>query len=136
MRLTILGCAMFAVLAGCEQNTFLSSSGVSSGGGSGESLVFLVQPATTQVNLAMPAIEVAAENAGVIDTTFTGAVSIGIGTNPAAGALTGTAIVDATAGVATFNTVGINVVGNGYTLVATATNEGSATSTSFNITAP
>jgi hypothetical protein len=136
MRLTILGCAVFAALVGCEQNTFFAEPSVSAGGAGGGELVFIIQPVTTDVNTSIPAMEVAAVNAGLIDTTFTGAVTLTISTNPGSGALTGTTTVDAVQGLVVFNGVGINAVGNGYSLQASAANEASTTSTGFNIVAP
>src|SRR5437773_1712685 len=64
---------------------------------------------------------------------FTGNVTLAIGTNPAGGALSGTATHAASGGVATFAGLSIDKVGTGYTL--TATGAGSTTSTAFNITA-
>lgn len=136
MRLTILGCAVFAALAGCEQNTFFAEPSVSSSGTGGGSLVFTIQPVNTQVNTSIPAMEVAVVSAGLIDTSFTGPVTLTISANPGNGSLTGVATVDATAGIVVFSGVAITAVGNGYTLEASAANETSTTSTGFNITVP
>ena len=70
---------------------------------------------------------------GSIVTTFTGAVTVALGTTTSGAVLSGTATVNAVAGVATFSTLSINKSFTGYTLVATA---GSflITSTPFNIT--
>jgi hypothetical protein len=63
-------------------------------------------------------------------------VSLAIGANPAAGALTCTSgsTVTAASGVATFTGCSISAAGNGYTLVATASPLTAATSGAFNIT--
>src|SRR5438034_884572 len=81
-----------------------------------------------------PAVQVTALDASNNTATgFTGNVTLAIGTNPAGGALSGTATHAASGGVATFAGLSIDKVGTGYTL--TATGAGSTTSTAFNITA-
>ena len=57
-----------------------------------------------------------------------------INNNPSAGTLSGTASVNAVAGVATFSDINIDNAGIGYTLDATATGLTTATSASFDIT--
>ncbi len=68
-------------------------------------------------------------------------VTLGIGTNPNTGTLTGGGQVTVVSGVATFAAVSINNVGTGYTLTATDTTGAggghpytAATSAAFNIT--
>ena len=101
-------------------------------------LRFTVQPQSTQAGLAIsPPIQVSALDAsGSIVTTFSSAITMAIGTNPAAGTLSGTLTVNATNGVATFSDLSINNAGTGYTLQATSSGLTSATSATFNITAP
>jgi len=101
-------------------------------------LVFTVQPSnTTAGSTISPAVQVAAQDdAGVTVTSFAGSITIALGTNPAGGTLSGTKIVTAVNGVATFSTLSIDRAGNGYTLVATATGLTGATSAPFNIAAP
>jgi hypothetical protein len=67
-------------------------------------------------------------------TTFTGNVTVAIGTNPGTGTLSGTLTQPAFTGVATFANLSINKAGSGYTLVATATGASDGTSLAFNIT--
>ena len=100
-------------------------------------LVFTVQPTNTVAGSTIsPAVQVAAQDdAGVTVTSFSGSITIALGTNPAGGTLSGTKIVTAVNGVATFSTLSIDNAGNGYTLVATATGLASATSAPFNIAA-
>src|SRR5439155_18023846 len=103
--------------------------------GTAATLVFTVQPTSTVAGGSItPAVEVTAHDAnGNPATGFTGNVTLPIGTNPAGGALSGTATHAASGGVATFAELSIDKVGTGYTL--TATGAGSTTSTAFNITA-
>src|SRR5205809_8135856 len=65
--------------------------------------------------------------------TATTSITLAIGTNPASGTLSGTTIVAAVNGVATFSTLSLNTAGSGYTLTASATGLTGATSTAFNI---
>ena len=82
-----------------------------------------------------PAVVVTAQDSlGVTVTSFTGLVTIGIGTNPAGGILSGTMSVAAVAGVATFATLSVDKVGTGYTLSATSSGLTGATSAAFNVT--
>ncbi|MBI1722899.1 MAG: Ig-like domain-containing protein, partial [Gemmatimonadetes bacterium] len=82
------------------------------------------QPTTTSAGAAIaPAMRVAAQDAlGNTVTSFTGTVSVALGTNLAGGTLSGTRAVAAVAGVATFADLSIDRTGVGYTLlVSTAT---------------
>ena len=99
-------------------------------------LVFTVQPSNTTVGSTIsPAVQVAAQDdAGNTVTGFTDDITIVLGTNPSGGTLSGTTTVGAVNGVATFSNLSIDKVGNGYTLVATATEPRGAISAPFNIT--
>jgi hypothetical protein len=103
--------------------------------GAGTTLSFTVQPGTTSAGAVIaPAVEVTALDAGGNTATgFVGNVTMAIGTNPSSGTLSGTKIVAAVAGVATFADLSINNLGTGYTLRATATGLTAATSLPFNI---
>ncbi len=68
-------------------------------------------------------------------TSSSASITIAIGTNPGAGALSGTATVSAVNGVATFSGLSINKSGTGYTLSATSAGLSSATSSTFTIQA-
>jgi hypothetical protein len=95
-------------------------------------LVFTVQPGTTAAGTPMPAILVTALDAqGNTATGFVGEVTVGIGTNPAGGILSGTQTVTAQDGIAGFSTLSINVAGSGYSLSATASGLTAATSATF-----
>ena len=100
-------------------------------------LVFTVQPSNAAAGAAIaPAVQVTAQDAhGNIATAFTGTVTLGLGTNPGGGTLSGTATAAAVSGVATFANVSINKAGTGYTLTAAATGVTGTTSAAFNVTA-
>jgi hypothetical protein len=102
-------------------------------------LGFTVQPSNTQFGaIITPAVQVTAADAfGNIATGFVGDVTIAIGIDGSAlqnATLTGTLVVAAANGVATFSDLSIDQVGVGYTLVVSATGPGGATSRPFNIT--
>jgi adhesin/invasin len=99
-------------------------------------LLFGQQPTQTQAGAAItPPVTVrAVDNAGATVTSFTGNVTIAIGTNPGGGTLSGTATVAAVGGVATFSNLSINRNANGYTLTAGASGLAGATSSPFTIT--
>jgi len=104
--------------------------------GSPAKLAFTVQPANTGAGTAISAIAVSVEDsAGNVVPTATNQITIAIGTNPSSGTLSGTAQVNAIAGVATFSNLSINNIGTGYTLSASATSLTAATSNAFNINA-
>ncbi|MEN6575282.1 MAG: hypothetical protein ABFD90_02980 [Phycisphaerales bacterium] len=100
-------------------------------------LAFTGQPvgpyqAGEEIN-AVPEVTVQ-DAGGTTVTSFTGNITIAIGTNPGSGTLSGTKTRAAVAGVATFPGLSINKAGNGYTLVATSGALTLATSNSFNVT--
>jgi hypothetical protein len=99
-------------------------------------LVFTGQPSTVPAGVAIaPAVIVSAQDTfGNTVAGFTANVTIGIGTNPAGGAVTGTTTKATVAGVATFGILAIDKAGTGYTLVATTNSLLSATSTAFDVT--
>ena len=67
-------------------------------------------------------------------TTFTGNVTLAIGTNPGTSTIGGTVTVAAVGGIATFPNITLNNTGNGYTLTATSGVLPVATSGTFHIT--
>jgi hypothetical protein len=100
-------------------------------------LVFTQQPTNTSAGATItPNVLVAGQDAlGNTVTTFTGTVTVVIGTNPGTGTLSGTTSVNASAGVATFSNLSIDKAGSGYSLTASATGASDGTSTSFDIAA-
>ncbi|HSD32007.1 MAG TPA: hypothetical protein VLB49_08865, partial [Gemmatimonadales bacterium] len=93
------------------------------------------QPSTTAAGSAItPAVKVTAlDQFDNVATSFTGNVTVAIGTNANAGTLSGTTTTAAAAGVATFSTLSIDSAGTGYTLTATAASLTDGTSSTFNI---
>jgi len=87
------------------------------------------EPATTVVNQVITSavdstggpvkVEVL-DGSGKLVTGSTAAVTVAIGSNPAAGSLTGTLTVNASGGIASFSDLSINQQGDGYTLTATS----------------
>ena len=110
--------------------------GVTAFAGPPKKLAFGQQPSTTVAGAAItPAVTVQIlDNKNKLVTTATHAVTLAISTNPGGGTLSGTLTVNAVGGIATFSTLSIDKIGNGYTLQATATGLTSATSSAFNIT--
>ena len=105
--------------------------------GAATKLVFSVQPSNMVTGGTMtPAVQVTAEDAGNNPVlSFTGDVTVTIGTNPSGGTLSGTTTVAAVAGVATFSTLSLDKSGSGYTLAAAAAGLTGATSSPFNVAA-
>lgn len=104
--------------------------------GPASALAFTTQPGTVAAGAAISATVTARDQYGNTATSFTGAVTMAIGTNPGSGTLGGTTAVTASAGVATFSALTINKVGAGYTLTATPTAgapPAGVTSTAFDI---
>lgn len=103
--------------------------------GAPDHLAFIVQPTTTNVDAAItPQVEVAVQD--ILNNTVTGFasdVTLGIGTNPAGGTLSGTLTKAVVNGVAAFPDLSIDVSGIGYTLEATAMGPSAATSTAFDV---
>src|SRR5205823_6450245 len=89
-----------------------------------------VQPRNTVAGVAVsPAVTVQVLDAfGNLVSTDTSNVTIVIGSNPAAGTLSGTTTVAASGGIASFGTLSINKVGTGYTLSASDGSLGGSTS--------
>jgi hypothetical protein len=106
-----------------------------SGGSAATQLVISQQPTNATAGVAVsPAITVTAKDASnAVVTSFTGSVTLAIGTNPGASTLGGTTSVSAVAGIATFNGITLNKAGAGYTLVATTGALTSAPSSAFNV---
>jgi len=84
-----------------------------------------------------PAVQVTALDAlGNPVPSFTGSVTIALGHNGGMlmpGTLSGTKTVAAVNGVATFSDLSIDQLGNGYTLLVTASGLAGSESASFNI---
>ncbi len=117
--------------------TPVTSGTITLGAGPTSRLVFTVQPEDATAGAVItPAVKVTAQDAsGNTATSFTGSVSVAIGTNPSGGTLLATTPKTAVSGVASFDDLRVNKAGTGYTLTATSGTLTSATSSAFNITA-
>ncbi len=97
-------------------------------------LVITTQPANAVAGATLASVTVAAEdNNGNVATTFNGTVTIALGGGPAGATLSGSANVNAVAGIAVFPSLSINKNGTGYTLVFSAAALTSVTTNSFDI---
>ncbi len=116
-------------LAGATSAAFTITAGAAT------KFAFSVQPQNTKAGSTIaPAVQITAlDNSGNTATTYAGAVTIAIGTNPSGGTLSGTQTVNAVNGVATFSTLSVNRAGTGYTLSVTAPGLTGAVSAFFNI---
>jgi alpha-tubulin suppressor-like RCC1 family protein len=98
-------------------------------------VAFVAQPspATAGASIA-PAITVEVWDAfGNRVPSATNAVTVAIGANPVGGALSGTKVVNAASGIATFADLFLDKAGAGYTLAASAAGLTSATSVAFTV---
>ena len=105
--------------------------------GAASRLAFTVPPVTTTAGSNFtPTVEVSVQDAGGNTVpSFSGNVTVAIGTNPGGGTLGGTKTVAAVSGVAAFSTLTINRSGVGYTLSATGGGLTGGTSPAFTIVA-
>lgn len=103
--------------------------------GAAVQLAFTTQPSDVAPGVVItPVVQVTARDAWANTATgFTQAVTLGIGTNPSGGTLSGTTSAAAANGVATFATLSIDKAGTGYTLVAATAGLTGATSAPFNV---
>jgi hypothetical protein len=125
------GIATFQVSAGgltmpCDQNGVASAT----------QIVFSSEPpATVVAGTQLPPIVVTARDAlGNTATTFTGNVTLALGTHPTGAVLSGTVTVAAVAGVASFTNLAALTMAGGYTLVASVSGLQSVASASFTVT--
>ena len=98
-------------------------------------LAFSVQPSNVPAGEIMtPPVRVEARDAfGNRVLTFAGAISLTIGTNPGGATLGGTASAVATAGIATFSDLNLDVAATGYALAASSSGLTGATSATFDV---
>jgi len=112
-----------------------TSDAISITGGAATQLLFTVQPSNAAAGATIaPPIRVTALDAlGNVATSFTGIITLAIGTNPSGGTLSGPTAIAAVNGVASFTPLSINLAGVGYRLTATAPSVTAVTSALFNI---
>ena len=100
-----------------------------------ENLVVTSQPPSSVTAGNAFGLTVSVEDSnGIVETGFTGTVTIALASNPGNGTLNGTLTANASAGVATFAGLTLDQAANGYTIQATATGLSSATTNAFDIT--
>ncbi len=109
------------------------------GPGPATQLVVTTQPGNGVAGMALAAqpIVQARDAGGQLDASFTGQVTAAIatGTGTPGAALTGTASINAVAGVATFAGLGVDLAGSGYELTFSNATLAQARSAAFNVTA-
>ncbi len=100
--------------------------------GAAARLAFTVQPANTEVGIAIsPAVQVTVvDSNGVPVTSATNQITLTLNGSATLG---GGGTISASGGVATFSILTVGTAGTGYTLQATATGLTSATSNAFNV---
>ena len=127
----------YTLVATAAALTSATSQSFNVAAGSAALLAFTVGPGTTVAGAALtPAVQVTArDDYGNTAASFTGNVTVAIGTNPGGSTLGGTSTVAAVAGVATFADLTLNKVGAGYTLTASAATLAGPSSAGFTITA-
>src|SRR5690349_15809913 len=127
----------YTLVASASGFTPVTSTGFDIVPGTASQLVFSVQPSNTVAGAAIsPAVVLSAlDAAGNLVPTFTGTVTIALGSNPGGSTLAGTTAVAAVGGQATFSTLTLDKTGTGYWFAASSTGLSNATSSSFNVTA-
>jgi len=102
-------------------------------------IAFTTQPGNTEAGTVMtpPVVVTAREPSGQVDTAFTQTVSLSItpGTGAAGALLSGTLMVPAVAGVASFSDLRIDLAGVGYTLTAATAGLAQEVSSEFDVIA-
>ena len=125
-----------AIAAGYATSGIATSTLSLTAAGNAAQLAFITPPVNTAISTDInPSVQVAVEDIhGNIVTNATNPVTIAIGTNPAAGNLSGTLVQTPTNGIATFSNLQIDTIASGYTLVASSAPLTPATSATFGIT--
>jgi hypothetical protein len=98
-------------------------------------LRFDVAPSTAEATapITPPVVVSVTDTADNVVTTATNAITVALNGGPATATLGGTTTRNATAGSATFSDLHVDVIGTGYSMVATSSPLASATSTPFSI---
>lgn len=98
-------------------------------------LVFLVQPGLTvsTTPISPPPTVAVQDLAGNTVTSATPSITLTLGFSPGGGTLTGTTVVTAVNGIATFSDLRVDKVGTSYTLAASSINLTGATSAAFSV---
>jgi hypothetical protein len=114
-----------------------TSNGFTISTATGTKLAFLQPPVHVAPGATLPQVQVEVQDgAGLLVASSNATVTIALGANPGGSTLAGTLTQTASNGVATFSDLSLDQLGNGYTLVASATSLGNATSPAFNVSGP
>src|SRR3989441_10242142 len=103
--------------------------------GAASQLVFGTQPGTTVAGQQItPAVKLRALDAlGNVATGFSGTITVALGSNPGGATLSGTLLVAAVGGVASFGDLSLNRTATGYTLTASGGGPGPGAGTAVDI---
>jgi subtilase family serine protease len=118
-------------------STILGSATLKVNPGAATHLAFVQQPTNAIVGAVItPAVTVKLLDAynNQVTTDNTDKVAISLGTNPSGAKISGTTTVTVSGGLATFNSLSVNLAGTGYTLVASCGSLTSVKSAAFNVT--
>lgn len=128
------------VITGCFAGNGSGLMGISGGNGGGTGsgappvLGFFTQPGSAQLGQTLSAVQVVANDSlGGVDSTFTGTITVTLGSNSTGAALGGTTAVRPVDGIATFENLTVDRAGT-YTLIASTSGSSSITSATFSIT--
>ncbi len=126
----------YTLAASSSGLTGATSSGFNVTPGTATKLAFTTQPGGGTAGLPWAQQPVVTIQDAYSNTVTSSSVSVTlvIGTNPGSGSLSGTAILSASSGVATFSGLFIDKPGTGYTLTASSSALTGTTSSGFNIT--
>ena len=97
-------------------------------------LTFLVQPTASYAQKLMTPVQVQIQDdQGNVISTGTNTITLALSSNSANASVIGVPTVDAVAGLATFDVIGVDKAAQGLTLTATSPGLASATSTALNV---
>ncbi len=127
--------AGYTLSAASNALTGATSSGFTIVAGAATQLGFSIQPTNSIAGDALsPAVQVEIRDVfGNLVTTARDPITLAILTNPGSGTLTGTKVVNAINGIASFTGLWVNKIGAGYTFSAASGSLGGTTSTGFDI---
>ncbi len=98
-------------------------------------LIFLAEPpSSVSAGSGFDLTVEAVDGFGTLGALFAGSVTLGLANNPGGGTLSGTTMVSAVGGIAVFQGLSINNVGNGYTLLAAVSGLNAAETSSLSVT--
>jgi S-adenosylmethionine hydrolase len=127
--------AGYTLKASSGSLTAATTSGIAVTPSAATHLVVTTEPPSSVTAGSGFSLKVSAEDAyGNVATSFTGSVTIALGTNPGGSTLGGTLTATASAGVASFSSLTLNKVGSGYKLKASSGSLTAATTSGIAVT--